>query len=161
MNKTGWIDQVISEQMEKGKGSKKIQTKLLDDLKLDHRKINDSRNLLFSEGENLAYPQLKSEINQMMEEKAKHAEMVAELISRLGGKIGEIPAHPAKFMAKGNFKEVFSLETELNELLTEHANFAEDYGFFEISDSLRSIRNQKAQLNEQLERIIMRINSEI
>ncbi len=56
---------------------------------------------------------------------------------------------------------MFSQETELNVLLTEHANFAEDYGFFEIADSLRSIRNQKAQLNEQLERIIMRINTEI
>jgi hypothetical protein len=161
MNKTGWIDQIISKQTEKGRGNPKIQVKLLDDLKLDHQKIIDSRNFLYNEGENLAYPKLKSEINQMVKEKDTHAKMVAELVTRLGGKIMEDQARPTESMAKGNFKEVFSLETELNELLTEHANFAEDYGFFEISDSLRSIRNKKAQLNEQLERIIMRINTEI
>jgi len=161
MNKTSWIDQIISGQIVKGKGSLKTQSKLLDDLKLDHQKIIDSRNLLLNEGENLAYPQLKSEINQMLNEKTRHARLVAELISRLGGKMVENQRQAASSLAKGNFKAVFSLETELNELLTEHANFAEDYGFFEIADSLRSIRNQKAQLNEQLERIIMRINTEI
>jgi len=161
MNKTGWIDQIISEQTVKGKGNPKTQSKLLEDLKLDHQKMIYSRNLLFNEGENLAYPQLKSEINQMITEKTRQAETMADLIFQLGGKIAEIQTRPANSLAKGNFKDVFSQETELNELLTEHANLAEDYGFFEIADSLRSIRNQKAQLNEQLERIIMRINTEI
>jgi rubrerythrin len=161
MKKTGWIDQVISGEMEKSKGNGKIQIKMLEDLKLDYRKITDSMNLLMNEGKNLAYPQLQSEIDQMVSEKAKHAKILESLVTQLGGKIEESKNQPVISLAKGNFKEIFSLETELNELLTEHANFAEDYGFFEISDNLRTIRNQKAQLNEQLERIIMRINTEI
>jgi hypothetical protein len=161
MKKKGWIDQLISGEMKKDKGRGKIQSKMLEDLMLDYRKINDSMNLLMSERKNLAYPQLQSEIDQMVSEKAKHAKIMESLISQLGGMVEQSTKQTVTFLAKGNFKEIFSLETELNELLTEHANFAEDYGFFEISDNLRTIRNQRAQLNEQLERIIMRINTEI
>jgi hypothetical protein len=161
MKKKGWIDQLISGEMKKDKGRGKIQSKMLEDLMLDYRKINDSMNLLMSERKNLAYPQLQSEIDQMVSEKAKHAKIVESLISQLGGMVEQSTKQAVTSLAKGNFKEIFSLETELNELLTEHANFAEDYGFFEISDNLRTIRNQRAQLNEQLERIIMRINTEI
>lgn len=161
MNRLNWIDQILSEQQENGRKNIKVQKRLMEDLKQDYRKILESRNMLASEGKNVAYPQLKSEINQLISEKNHHAEILKKLIFGLGGKVESEPEIPGENLARGHFKEIFMLDTELNELLTEHANFAEDYGYYEISDELRSIRDQQVHLNEQLERIIMKINTEI
>jgi len=161
MNRLSWIDQILSEQQENGRKNIRAWKKLLEDLKQDYRKILESRNMLVKEGENVAYPQLKSDIDQLISEKNNHAQILKKLITELGGKVENETEIPGENFARGHFKEIFTLETELSELLTEHANFAEDNGYYELSDELRSIRDQQVRLNEQLERIIMKINTEI
>ncbi len=161
MNKLSWIDQILYEQQANGSKNIKAQRKLLEDLKQDYHKIIESRNMLMREAENIAYPQLKSDIQQMISEKDQHAQSLLKIIHELGGKREDIKDLPGEIFARGHFKDIFMLETDVSEMLTEHANYAEDYGFYEISDQLRSIRDQQVRLNEQLERVIMKINTEI
>lgn len=161
MNMLRWIDQILREQEENGRKNVKAKKKLVEDLKHDYYKILESRNMLVREGENVAYPQLKSDIHQLISEKNNHAQILKKLITELGGKVENETEILGENFARGHFKEIFMLDTELSEWLTEHANFAEDNGYYEVSDELRSIRDQHVRFNEQLERIIMKINTEI
>ena len=160
MSPIAWIDNAI-EKLEKKTGRNgKLRKKLIDFLKADYRMLRKIAQLLKAEGKHLAYAHLKAEVNGLAEVKQQQADSLRELINKLEGgesKVAEEdPVYP-----KGNFREVFAKEAVLQEMLGDHANLAEDYGYASIARQLREIKEENYNSIEQLERIIMRINTEI
>lgn len=160
MAKIAWIDKTISELETKTGKDEKVRRKIVEMLQEDYLKILDVARKLEVEGEHVAYPHVRDEIKTLVAKKRQFANKIKELAAELGSELRELP-EDGDYFAKGSFRDIFDSEKILFDLLTDHANLAEDYHFKHVAKQLRDIKYENEDMVENLERIIMRINAEI
>jgi len=161
MTKIAWIDNAIERLEKKSRSNGKFREKLIDFLKADYQMLRKMAQLLEVEGKHLAYDHLRKEVIDLAEVKRQQAQVVRELINELQGQVSDVSEQNDPVYAKGNFREIFAKETLVVEMLTDHANLAEDYGYAHVARQLREIKEENYRSIEQLERVIMRVNTEI
>lgn len=161
MTKIAWIDNAIEKLGRKTESNGKFREKLIEFLKADYQMLRKMAQLLETEGNHLAYDHLRKEVLDLAQVRQQQADTVRRLMEELSGEAADVSEQDDPVYAKGNFREIFAKETLLVEMLTDHSNLAEDYGYAHIARQLREIKEENYRSIEQLERVIMRVNTEI
>ncbi len=160
MAKSSWIDKVISGLSEGAKKDGKAK-KLIELLIEDYEKTTHLESLLRVENQHLAYPNLQKEVDNVITAKKRHAGVLSNMITELGGAVPDLAKAENNIYPKGNFHEILEEESELHNVMADHVNLADDFGYSEFAEKLRDIRSEDYELIEKLERTIMRVNAEI
>jgi hypothetical protein len=159
MNESSWIDRLISNFADKTGSNKRTKVKILGFLEDDYLTAMHLADMITVEGARIRYPYLKEEVDQLAQKNRKFANLLKEIIMQSGGEPVKKPSE--SYFPRGNFKIIFDKMSEWQNTLVGHLNFSEEYGYSEIAEQLSDIRRENYELIEKLERVIMRINTEI
>lgn len=161
MNRVGLIDRWIEKLSEPDRSDEHVQRllrdKILEDLAVELRLAE----MISAEAQVLPYAHLREKAMDISEEKRLFAEKLLAAVPEALADGTDSLESSGDVQATGQFREVLALEVLLGEQLSEHAIWAEDIGLTKHAKLLLDLKEKHYQHQEEIERLIMKINTSL